>query len=123
MTSVLVGLLPSALAADDAPSTVFGLVDAGTGAVAGDAGFEALPGTSELRSSWLLGAKVLPAAADDGIGPGVAGCAELQPDTTASTAAAAHRIRGAARRRRRGDRTLPFVIVAGWPSARSTVPS
>ena len=87
---------------------------AGTGAVPGDAGFEAVPGSAELRSSPLLGASVLLAAADDGIGPGSAGCAELQPDTTARAAAAAHRIRRAARRRWRGDRTLPFVIVAGW---------
>jgi hypothetical protein len=119
----LVGLLPFALAADDSPGTAFGSVDAGTGVVPGDAGFEAAPGTVELRSSPLLGARVLLAAADDDIGPGSAGCAELQPDTTAIATAAIHRIRRPARRRWRGDRTLPFVIVAGWPSARSTVPS
>ena len=73
-----------------------------------EAGFEAVPGTAELRASPLLGARLLLAAADEivGTGPGFAGCAEVQPETTASAAVAAHRIRRADRCRGRGDRML-----------------
>ena len=79
-----------------------------------EAGSEAVPGTAELRASPLLGARALLEAADEivGTGPGFAGCAEVQPETTASAAVAAQRIRRADRCRGRCDRMLLFTIIS-----------
>lgn len=113
MTSALVGSRPFALAVDDPAGTAFRWADAEAGAVPEEAGSEAVPGTAELRVSPLLGARVLLEAADEivGTGPGFAGCAEAQPETTARAAVAMQRIRRADRCRGRCDRILPFTII------------
>ena len=114
MTSALVGSRPSAIAVDDPVGTAFRWADAEAGAVPEDSGSEAVPGTAELRVSPLLGARVLLDAADEivGTGPGFAGCAEVQPESTARAAPAAQRIRRADRCRGRCDRTVLLAIIS-----------
>ena len=119
----MVGPLSVGVAVDDTAGAAFGCVEAGADAMPDEAGFEAVPGTAEPLAAALLGVRALPAAEIVGAGPGFAGCAEVQPETTASAAAAVQRIRRADRCRGRCDRMLPRIIVFAWPTARSTLPS
>ena len=102
-------------AVDGAAATAFWWADAEAGAVGEGAGFEGVPGTAELRAEPLLGVGVLLAAADEIVGPGPAfsGCSEEQPETTASVAMAAHRIRHADRGGGRWGHLLFTIISVG----------
>ena len=118
MTSALVGCGTFVLEVDDAAGATFGLVDV-------EVDVELRSVSCRQLSAPTMGPRSAAAAADEivGTGPGFAGCAEEQPETTASAARAAQSIRRTGRSRGRRDAITLFTIIFHWPSARTTVPS
>lgn len=105
MTSALVGCGTFVLEVDDATGATFGLVDV-------EVDVEVMVGVVPAAVGADDGPGSAAAAADEivGTGPGFAGCAEEQPETTASAAPAAQSIPRTCRSRGRRDAITLFTI-------------
>src|SRR6478735_4063494 len=112
MTSTLIGLRPFAL--DDAAGDVLGWVGPVAGVAPDVPGSVVVPGNAGLRASPLLERAALPAAAEEIVvaGPGLPGCADVQPEARTSAAVAAPRILPTDRCRARRDPMRLFTFIS-----------